>query len=111
MREAFKRIGVDVRSLGPPAGNLIWDLRVPEQYIWNPDGPAMGSWPDWKPDLIILMHDARWRHEVYHDVPHVVYTVDNHVRNFRQPTMDHYFLAHLHGQAMPVVGNDVTWLP
>ena len=111
MREALRRIGVDVRSLGPSPGNVLWGATIPQQYVWQPDGPAMGAWTDWKPDLVILMHDAQYRHVVYHDVPHVVYTVDNHVRNFRQPMMDHYFLAHRHGQAMPVEGNDVTWLP
>ncbi len=111
MRDAFRRIGVDVRTLGPSTGSNIWGMRLPPQRAWSGDGDAQAWWPDWRPDLVILMDCSRYHHERYRDVPHVVYGVDNHVYNFRQDGITHYFLAHRRGPAMPAEGDDVTWLP
>lgn len=65
----------------------------------------------------------QWHHE---SAPTVVWSVDNHVRDLRQPNIDHYFLAHKSVSVMPwdwetesedhdlTMGkpyNDMTWLP
>jgi hypothetical protein len=111
MAAALRRLGHDVRTIGPAMGAEIWGMKVDPRYIWNPDGGPQAYWPDWRPDLLLVMDLSPYHHLFYHDVPHVIYVVDNHVRNVRQPGITHYFLGHKHGQMMPAVGQDVTWLP
>ena len=97
MTDAFKRLGHDVRHIGPAHGRSIWGMDVAERYVWMPDDLADASF-DWKPDLVIIMDsDPRILDEAdqYSNVaPVVVYGVDNHVRDYRRPWFEHYFLAH-----------------
>lgn len=111
MRDAFRRIGVDVRSIGEPTGGQIWRIELDASHAWIPNGPADAYWPDWKPDLVLIMSLEPFHHPRYDDVPHAVYSVDNHVWQLRQPGVSHYFLAHRNGQATPVGPDDTTWLP
>ena len=108
---AFKRLGHDVRHTGAQARlRDVWGVDVPARYQWQPDVLP----PDWKPDLIILadtLVTVSSVPESFRDVPVVVWTQDNHVRNVRQEGVAHYFLAHYHGQAQPVKHPDETWLP
>src|SRR5262245_35580456 len=116
--DAFQRLGHDVRHIGPEGGRQIWGLEVPEKYVWRADGdcPTGGwedaAWPDWTPDLILLLDTALtgWRHPVYRDAPMAVYSVDNHVRDVRQNGVERYFLAHK-GVSITRWDEDCQWLP
>ena len=118
MYDAFLRLGHDVRSAGPAACNNIWGSKVNPKYEWQPDyggnGSGRFSTKDWEPDLVINMDTAYVSHNTY-DCPHVVYTVDNHVRRVDNMgvNFDHYFLAHRAGPTMPVDAKSGkhTWLP
>lgn len=125
MTDAFKRLGHDVRHVGPAHGRLIWGMDVAEKYVWEPDGELSPRVKNtiflydkedqinWTPDLILYMDSdpAILDNEAKHfyvtnehfdtisvrdlpDIPHIVYGVDNHVRDYRRPWFDHYFLAH-----------------
>src|SRR3990167_277497 len=79
--DALRRMGHEVRTIGPETGAEIWGMTVDEKYIWRADVPA----DDWIPDLILVMDahialPAEWKF----DCPVVVYGVDNHVRDYRQ---------------------------
>jgi glycosyl transferase family 1 len=110
--DAFTRLGYDVRHIGPEMGRNIWGLDVAERYVWQADGDLNAYWPDWTPDLILLMDTALtgWRHPVYADVLMAVYTVDNHVRDVRQTGAERYFLAHKRVSITPWA-EDCQWLP
>jgi hypothetical protein len=140
MVDAFRRRGCDVRSLGAPLANRIWGMTVAEHYTWTPTPPDSGWTPDLivvmdsDPallDFAVSMQTAfstqRTRHAsslqpafrrddarvVRHDapaIPTVVYGVDNHVRVYRRPHFDHYFLAHRAVSLQPFAA-DTTWLP
>jgi hypothetical protein len=104
MVNALKRMGHDVRSVGPNRGAQIWGMTLDEQYVWLAELPEKG----WTPDLVIYA-DAHLDWRRFGSCPHVVYGVDNHVRDYAQYEADHFFLAHGHGARM---GEDnVTWLP
>jgi hypothetical protein len=110
--DAFKRIGCDVRTIGNSTGNVIWGMTVNPKYIWESDGALTASWPDWTPDLVVIMDSAfAYHHPVYADVPHVVYGVDNHVRDYRQAGVERYFLGHNAVSIMDMSAEDVEWLP
>lgn len=107
MAAAFRRQGHEVRTLGDSTGNRIpWPsgkedgtwadwTELDPRYAWQSDGSLTTHWPDWTPDLIVHMDSAfAYHHPVYADVPHVVYGVDNHVRDYRQAGIARYFLAH-----------------
>jgi hypothetical protein len=104
MVAALKRMGHDVRSVGPNRGAQIWGMTLDEQYVWLAELPEKG----WTPELVIYA-DAHLDWKRFGKCPHVVYGVDNHVRDYAQYKADHFFLAHGHGARM---GEDnVTWLP
>lgn len=105
--DAFKRLGHDVRHVGQETGRQIWGMDVDEKYAWHQEPPEAY----WKPDLAILMDTAYQWHYPDLSVPTIVWTVDNHVRNTRQPEIVQYFLAHHDGQAQPVRLPDEQWLP
>ncbi len=105
--DAFTRLGHDVRHVGLETGRDIWGLALPEKYVWLQNLPEDG----WIPDLCILMDTAYQWHYPDPSVPTIVWTVDNHVRNVRQPGIAQYFLAHSHGPAQPVIYSDEAWLP
>jgi hypothetical protein len=90
-------------------------MEVDPKYAWLPDGGYTHAWPDWTPDLIILADSAfKYHHPVYKDVPHVVWGVDNHVRDYRSDGIDHYFLAHREVSQMQwevPEAADQMWLP
>jgi len=104
--DALRRMGHEVRTIGPETGAEIWGGTVDEKYIWRADVPA----DDWIPDLILVM-DAHialpedWKF----DCPVVVYGVDNHVRDYAHIQADHLFLAHSQGYRMGEP--NVEWLP
>lgn len=109
MTDAFTRLGHTVKHVGKPMGRAIWGLTLPERYVWTPDSDVdlycdnSDGWSVCGPefDLIIVMDSdptilddvPNW---AYHSVmsPVIVYGVDNHVRDYRRPYFDHYFLAH-----------------
>lgn len=112
IRDAFRRLGCDVRTVGYSTGNVVWGMQVDDRYIWRPDGDLTAHWPDWEPDFVIIA-DSAWAYHSpgYPDVPHIVWGVDNHVRDYRQPGVTRYFLAHRAVSIMPMDAPDVEWLP
>ena len=103
--DALKRLGHDVRSVGPAMGNEIWGMAVDEKYVWVPNVPEK----EWTPDLVIHM-DGNWTPAArFGDMLHVLYGVDNHVRDYRAGDYDHLFLAH--GNGFRIGEANVTWLP
>lgn len=99
---AFERLGHTVKHIGPAMGRNIWGLTLPPEYMWEPDVEIADSrdtanWQQGKPELIIVMDsdpailDAQF---INVDVPVIIWGVDNHVRDYRRPYFDHYFLAH-----------------
>jgi hypothetical protein len=126
---AFKRLGHDVRTVGPATGNQIWGMTVDERHAWTPDAripvvlegdAVIGLYLDtlfegWLPDLIVTADSGLNIAEVhsYRPIPHIVWGVDNHVRDYSMRKFDHYFLAHHDGPALPVDDSraDMTWLP
>lgn len=111
MTDAFRRLGHSVYVLGPETGNKVWGIEVNPKYAWRePFIP-----PGWKPDLVITM-DTNYNPIVNYDCPHVIYSVDNHVRDVKHdsayPHYDKYFLAHHDGPARPVCEDcGHIWLP
>lgn len=112
MADAFRRLGHDVKTIGPAHGQRIWGLSLPPAFVWTPD--ALTN--EYRADLLIVMDsdpqllEAMLKTDV---APvKVVYGVDNHVRDYGNE-YDHYFLAHYHGPTMPVDENNPkhTWLP
>lgn len=103
--DALARLGHEVRTVGPCTGNELWGLTVDAAYTWEPAPPEDG----WAPDLVLTMDSAIAATGVPEGVPHVVYGVDNHVRDYRHGAFDHLFLAH--GGGLRMGEPDVTWLP
>jgi len=116
MTDAFKRAGHDVKHVGPARGRNIWGLTLPPEYVWEPDDIKSVE-QDFETDLYIVMDsdpallDSMKPVPPEYTKPVVVYGVDNHVRDYRRPWFDHYFLAHAHGPTQPVERDDETWLP
>lgn len=107
--DAFKRLGHDVKHIGAPARlKDAWGVDVPEKYIWTPDVVER----DWA-DLVIIADSLSTGYytNIEDNIPHIIFGMDNHVRNYRDNFIAHYFLAHKHGQAQPVSHDDETWLP
>src|SRR3989304_4497376 len=109
MRDAFRRVGCDTRTMGNEMGNEIWGLHIPDKYVWPPQylpGQNLGFW---EPDLILQMDtEVTYANTVCPDVPHAIYSVDNHVRRITSlGRWDHQFLAHHAGPAQPVC--DCQW--
>jgi hypothetical protein len=96
--DAFTRLGHTVKHVGRPMGRDIWGMQVPEEYVWTPDD----SFTKERVDLVIFMDSdsaildlgEKYRQNLPPRVPVVVWGVDNHVRDYRRPYFDHYFLAH-----------------
>ena len=107
--DAFVRLKHDVRHIGPAMGNRIWGLSLPERYTWEPDDPFYQEeqwWDDGchEADLCIVMDsDPAMLDFVrgFDFTPRVVWGVDNHVRDYRRPWFQHYFLAHRGVSLMP----------
>lgn len=98
MTDAFKRLGHDVRHIGPAHGRSIWGMDVDAKYVWEPDVLPLDT--DWLPDLTIVADSdpavtfGAQEFEGHRSGTLVVWGVDNHVRDYRRPWFDHYFLAH-----------------
>jgi hypothetical protein len=117
--DAFVRMGHSVRHVGQPMGRDIWGMQVPQEYVWTPDAQLMeyDKLREWSPslDLVITMDSdpavLDWAGNAsYFSAPNIVWGVDNHVREYRRPDFDHYFLAHKSVSVMDW-GGDCTWLP
>lgn len=111
--DAFARLGHEVRHVGQPMGRRIWGLDVPERYVWMPDEYPGDEWADLiviaDSDSVILDGSRQFAQRERGSM--VVYGVDNHVRHYRRPWIDHYFLAHHDGPVQAVRQADETWLP
>jgi len=128
---ALRRMGHDVKTIGPYTGRDVWGMQLPEGSEWKPDYTHKKEWlpetvggyldyvvwealGDWTPDLVITADSAFGIRSFTEDgklpMPHVVYGVDNHVRDYRfLGHFDHLFLAHSNGYR---IGEpNVTWLP
>ena len=112
VKDALQRLGHDVKSVGYSTGDKIWGMKVSARHTHNADGQVTTGFPNWTPDIIIVMESAwAYHHPIYADVPHVIYGMDNHVRDYRQAGINHYFLAHNAPSIMDMSADDVTWLP
>ena len=112
---AFRRLGHDVRPTGPSTGAGIWGIEVDPRWIWTPDfDPAMDSWQldgaDWNPDLMITADSGYIFDWVPRKpTPHILWGVDNHVRDYQGRIYDAMFFAHNWGYR---IGEPNThWLP
>lgn len=111
MTAACARLGHDVRHVGAAMGRHIWGLELDARTVWQPDGDLDTRWRDWQPDLVVVMDsDPAILNTVDFDAPTVVYGVDNHVRDYRRPQFDRYFLAH-RGVSLMDWGGDMQHLP
>lgn len=125
MTDAFARLGHEVRHIGKPMGRAIWGMELPARYEWTPDEVDYDvdvsdpyQIPEHHFDLIIVMDSDPAMLDLLNDMPFyryqspvVVYGVDNHVRSYRRPRFDRYFLAHHDGHVQPVRQPDESWLP
>lgn len=107
---ALRRMGHDVKTAGPYMGRQVWGMELPEGAEWVPDFSCGGTGEPiplppiagWEPDLVIVADSAfaitvrSWA-----NCPHIVYGVDNHVRDYRLGVeWDYKFLAHGNGARM-----------
>lgn len=116
---ALRRMGHDVRTTGPYTGRDVWGMTLPEGSEWKPDIELGGdfnvpkkSMIDFAPELIITCDSAIAIHNAREmmNCPHVVYGVDNHVRDYQVGVdYDHLFLAHSNGYR--IGEENITWLP
>lgn len=104
VRDALRRLGHTVYTDGPAMGGSIWGLHLPDGFEWTPEPPPVGTPID---RILVMDSDPAILDgaEPYGGAaPLVVFGVDNHVRSYRRPWFDHYYLGHLHPSIMP-------WLP
>lgn len=105
--DALRRLGHDVRSIGPSTGNQIWGMTVDEKYVWIGQEPEDG----WEPELVIAM-DGNLAVPRLYPCPTVVYGVDSHVRDYRNiADPDHYFLSHKAVCCCPWNDDIMTFVP
>lgn len=114
MRDAFARLGHDVRHTGTAQGrNNGWnDTPAPAQYVDTPQPREA----DWTPDLIVIMDEYMrpkpTRCPGLEAAPHVFYATSNNVIDPSTPDMDHTFIALYRGPALPYRDDGtMTWLP
>lgn len=109
---ALRRLGHDVRTVGPSTGNEIWGMSVDMQWAWRADyeSPEVVDWAGWPPDLVITA-DSAYSIAGRLPCPHVCWGQDNHVRDYHLPGVefDALFLAHSWGERMGEPGTH--WLP
>lgn len=117
---ALRRMGHDVKTIGPCTGRDVWGLELPEGSEWKPDyeytvfGNGFPEIEAWSPELIITA-DSAFTIGIETPCPHVLYGVDNHVRDYSyqndyglSPKFSHLFLAHSNGYR--IGEENVTWL-
>lgn len=113
--DAFKRLGHEVYHIGEETGRNIWGMQVPAEYEWKQDSGYI-AWvsKDLKFDLNIVMdsHSSVLDNHGFKFVeePVVVWGVDSHVRDYRRPYFNAYFLAHKSVSIQPYDEN-TFWLP
>jgi len=116
---ALRRMGNDVKTIGPYTGGHVWNMELPESSGWEPDYETVSDFDHptraemkFVPELVITADSAFTLHGVRENMScqHVAYGVDNHVRDYRVGIdYDHLFLAHSNGYR--IGENNVTWLP
>lgn len=109
--DAFTRLGHEVYHIGQETGRNIWGMQVPAEYVWSQEMPP----PEWKADLVVVMDsDPTVLNEAEYfstyASPIVVWGVDSHVRDYRRPYFDAYFLAHKAVSIQPY-DEKTFWLP
>src|SRR3990172_9913739 len=115
--DAFRRLGHDVKTVGPFTGADIWGVKVDSRYVWIPnwvqfdDGRIVGNSDvdsvEWEPDLLVIADSAYMIDNV--GCPAVVWGVDNHCRDYSQFKANALFLAHSWGARMSEP--NAHWLP
>lgn len=118
IQRALQSLGHEVKTVGPCTGNEIWGLKVSKHWQWTPDFSVTydtrTTLPDllwamnWYPDLVITA-DSAWMLPGPTSCRHVVWGVDNHVRDYRLREWDALFLAHSGGARMDE--SNAHWLP
>src|SRR3989304_7352722 len=113
--DAFRRLGHDVRTVGPCTGAEIWGMKVDERYIWKPTyelkDAELIAWGTWRPQMIITA-DSAYAIDGRGDCncKSIVWGVDNHVRDyFPESKYDALFMAHSLGARMSEP--NAHWLP
>src|SRR3990172_12011011 len=109
LAHALKRLGHDVRTVGPSTGVGIWNMNVSPQWVWEPNyNPDEG----WRPDLWITA-DSHYAYNPQPALkcPHICFGMDNHVRRYDDLGLkfDAMFLAHSWGARMGEP--NVHWCP
>src|SRR3990172_11400605 len=115
---ALRRLGHDVRTVGPYTANQIWGIEVDPKWNWEPtyrisksmeglDLETLVSIADWRPDLIIAADSAFKLHSV--GAPHILIGQDNPVRDYQMRKWDAMFLCHTWGSR--VDEPNAFWLP
>lgn len=110
--DALRRLGHNVYSVGLEHGGYIWGLKLPRGFEWKCTLPP----DDVKIDAVLVMDsdpqvlDQSAELGAQLGAPVVVYGVDNHVRDYRRPHIQHYFLAH-QGVTLQPFSDCTTWLP
>lgn len=123
LARAFRRLGHDVKTVGPAQGTSVWGMEVDKRHVWEPDFepkltlyPSWAQWGEidaimsWIPDLVITSDSAYTVRGCPDYLPHVLYGVDNHVRDYELGVeWDYKFLAHSRGYRME--DENSIWLP
>jgi spore maturation protein CgeB len=104
--DAFRRLGHEVRTIGPSTGADIWGVKVHERYIWKSDRDLNGVIDG---DLMIVADSSlEYTHKGAEKV--VVWGVDNHCRDYwPESKYDALFMAHSWGARMSEP--NAHWLP
>lgn len=123
MADAFERLGCEVYHTGPSQNRNVWGLTLPPCYEWTANAPFDQYLQRKQWDLVIVMDsdpflldiaagfaDPEYAH-LHEGRKLIVYGVDNHVRNYRRPHFDQYFLAHRHASVMEWDEDTDTYLP
>lgn len=110
LERALKRLGHDVRTVGPSTGTGIWNMNVSPQWVWEPSYRPEEE--DWTPDLWITA-DSHYAYNPQPTLtcPHICFGMDNHVRTYADLGLkfDAMFLAHSWGARMGEP--NVYWTP
>ena len=107
---ALRRLGHEVRTIGPAPGRMIWGFEVEAKWEWKPDYESdLKQWPTmdivmnrqdgWQPELIITADSAFTITGHTNQVPHILWGMDNHVRDYwpREMKFKEMFFAHSWG--------------
>ena len=119
LKDAFARLGHDVKSCGAAHGvHTGWGLDIDERYVFHPDAPNNEQIPGWIPDLVVNLDEyARplpQRHSAYVHTPHIAYSTSNNTVNLSGANFEHDFIALWNGPAWKMEESDpakTTWLP